>query len=479
MRLAGLVFAATLLVLFLLEGSRVIFTNDEGIILEAAQRMARGERLYVDFFGYMSPGSYWLQSAVFRVFGVSLLAARAVVFTDVAAQSAVLAWLVARFASRRAAILAVLIFIGLHVPQPGLLTAQHRWDSAALGMLSAALMVGGWFTLAGVCAAMAAICTPSVALVGVVTTAWLAYRRSWVALPRYLAGAGLAGALALTLLVGSGTAVGFWEQMKWLREHYSAVNVMPYGSIIGGWGALFTGQGAELFIGSLLVLGLALPALLPLIAMPAGAWLARREPVLGYLALVTAAFVVSAFPRADVMHLAFFVALPMALATILLARWRYAGYLAVVLSVVAVLYVTGYGVSRMQDQRLASALGTLRTSSPALAEVLARVRPGTSLYVHPYMPVFYFLTQARNPTRYSYLAPGMMAAREEQETLAALAERPPAWVLYLPLTREEFLRVFPNAAGLDARFIQIERWIEGNYAPTEVTVEGYQLRRRK
>jgi 4-amino-4-deoxy-L-arabinose transferase-like glycosyltransferase len=120
-------FVAVLLSLFLLEGSRVVFTNDEGIILEAAQRMVRGERLYVDFFGYMSPGGYWLQSTAFRLFGINLPAARAVVFTDFALQSAVIAWLVARFASRRAAIAAVFIFVGLHIPQPGLLTAQHRW----------------------------------------------------------------------------------------------------------------------------------------------------------------------------------------------------------------------------------------------------------------------------------------------------------------------------------------------------------------
>ena len=93
MRLAGLVFAATLCLLFLLEGSRVVFTNDEGIILEAAQRMVQGERLYVDFFGYMSPGGYWLQSLAFRALGISLPAARAVVFTDFALQAAVLAWL--------------------------------------------------------------------------------------------------------------------------------------------------------------------------------------------------------------------------------------------------------------------------------------------------------------------------------------------------------------------------------------------------
>ncbi|MBY0502603.1 MAG: hypothetical protein K2X03_01755 [Bryobacteraceae bacterium] len=479
MRLPATVFLVVLTLLFLLEGSRVVFTNDEGIILEAAQRMARGERLYVDFFGYMSPGGYWLQSLAFRGLGISLAAARAVVFTDFALQSAVLAWLVRRWASRRAAILAVVIFVGLHVPQPGLLTAQHRWDSAALAMLSAAFVTGGWFALAGACAAMAAICTPSVGLVTVVTVTWLAYRRAWTDLPRYLGGALGAGLAALLILVVSGNAGGFFAQMQWLREHYSAVNVMAYGSIMGGWGALLPGWGPEALVSGVLLVGLALPALLPVLVVPWGIWRARTEPGWGYLALVVLALVASAYPRADVMHLAFFVSLPLALGTVLIAQQRWAGYVAVGLSVIVLLYGAGYAAARWRESRVPSVVGTLRTSAPELGDMLARVRPGAGLYVHPYMPLFYFLTQAKNPTRYSYLNPGMMAAEEERQTLADLEQRPPEWVLYLPLSREEFLRVFPSATGLDERYRLIEAWIERHYVAAGVTVSGYQLRQRR
>ena len=480
MKLASVVFVVTLLLLFLLEGSRVFLTNDEGIILEAAQRMAQGERLYTDFFGYMSPGGYWLQSLAFRAFGISLAAGRAVVFMDFALQAGVIAWLVARFASRRSAIVAVLIFVGLHVPQPGLLTSQHRWDSAALAILSTALIVGGWPALAGAGAAFAAICTPSVALAALVTAGWLAYRREWTAWQRYAMGGLGVGGLALAALAWGGNFAGFLAQMRWLREHYSAVNVMPYGSIIGGWGALFTGQGAEFVVGSLLLVGLALPAILPVVVVPWAIW--RREPQPVYLALVTLALVASAYPRADVMHLAFFVALPLALGTVLLARHRSAGAVAVALSVVTLLYLAGYAVERVKQHPVTSPVGKLRASaneSYALHDLLARVRPGDGLYVHPYMPVLYFLTQAKNPTRYSYLAPGMMAGREEQQTLQGLEQRPPAWVLYLPLERDEYLRVFPNAKDRPHQFTGIELWIDRNYASTGVAIGGYQLRQRR
>ena len=139
-------------------------------------------------------------------------------------------------------------------------------------------------------------------------------------------------------------------------------------------------------------------------------------------------------------------------------------------------------VARVKEYPVTSPLGTLRASaneSYALHDLFARVRPGTGLYVLPYMPVLYFLTQAKNPTRYSYLAPGMMTQREELQTLQSLEQRPPEWVLYLPLDREEYLRVFPNAKDLDHHFSGIEQWIARNYTATGVSVGGYQLRQRR
>jgi hypothetical protein len=97
------------------------------------------------------------------------------------------------------------------------------------------------------------------------------------------------------------------------------------------------------------------------------------------------------------------------------------------------------------------------------------------------MPLQYFLTQAKNPTRFSFLAPGMMTKQEESIALAELQSNPPTWLAYLTLPREEFLRVFPHASNLDWRFNTLENWLQENYQLVEnppVTVFGYQLWRR-
>src|SRR5277367_5310982 len=99
MRSAVFVFLIAATILLAFHGNRVVATNDEGMILEPAQRMLSGARPYVDFFGYMSPGSYWLQAIVFRLFGISLWAGRLIVILDFSIQVALVFWLVARLAS--------------------------------------------------------------------------------------------------------------------------------------------------------------------------------------------------------------------------------------------------------------------------------------------------------------------------------------------------------------------------------------------
>jgi 4-amino-4-deoxy-L-arabinose transferase-like glycosyltransferase len=89
---AALLFGAVAALLLWVHGNRLVFSNDEGIILDAASRMLHGQVLYRDFFGYMSPGSYWLQEAAFRLFGVSQLSGRLIVILDFSLECALVFW---------------------------------------------------------------------------------------------------------------------------------------------------------------------------------------------------------------------------------------------------------------------------------------------------------------------------------------------------------------------------------------------------
>jgi hypothetical protein len=46
---------------------------DEGIILQGAQRILQGGVLYRDFFSFVTPGSYYFFTLLFKIFGSSLI----------------------------------------------------------------------------------------------------------------------------------------------------------------------------------------------------------------------------------------------------------------------------------------------------------------------------------------------------------------------------------------------------------------------
>ena len=502
--IAALIFAVVSLGLFWVHGNRLVFSLDEGIVLDAATRMLHGETLYRDFFGYMSPGGYWLQEAAFRLFGLSLRAGRVVVICDFAMQCAVLFWLTARLAGKKAALAVTALFFTLQATRPELLLAQHRMDSAALSLASIALCLEGqrrrrgWCWLAaGILIAGAAVCTPSIALIAPVALIWLvvepALRRFLIP---YSGGVCIVLTATAAALAANGSLVPFWRQMTWLQHNYSGVNIMTYGSVNGGWGTMIGGAtGRDLAVLSLTVFCFALPAILPVLALAAwslwmlfrrGERLRAANHTIPYLLACMAMYVASTYPRPDVAHLALVAVLPATLTAVWIARysprWLSTGVFAVV-AVGAGIFLTEAARGLRHQVDVATPVGMLR-ASPADAEavdaLLKAVRPGDGLYAHPYQPVLYFLTQGRNPTRYSYLNPGMMTHSEETAALDALENSPPRWLLYLTLSRAEFLRVFPHATDRDHRFRMIDAWSQRDYVPADppVVVGGYRLYER-
>jgi len=211
----------------------------------------------------------------------------------------------------------------------------------------------------------------------------------------------------------------------------------------------------------------------------------KKEVLL--LVLGTAALVASTFPRADLMHLAFIGALPYALTAAGLARLlpaRSGAILAFTVIPFALLFSLNAFAGSWRARSISTPVGTVRAAAdvaPELQKLVSAIHPGETLFVYPYMPILYSVTQTRNPTRFAFLAPGMMTRTEESAALAELSAHPPEWLMYMHLTREEYLRVFPNATGLNQRFQTIEEWMQANYRleePSGVNIGGYRLWKR-
>src|SRR2546426_5215005 len=107
---------------------------DEGIILQGAQRILRGEVLYRDFFSFFTPGSYHLLAFLFKLFGSSILVARTALVFFGAAYSVTTYLLARRVCSRAsAALVASLVPV---TTLPFLFLALHNWDSTLWACLA-------------------------------------------------------------------------------------------------------------------------------------------------------------------------------------------------------------------------------------------------------------------------------------------------------------------------------------------------------
>jgi hypothetical protein len=504
-KVAAAIFLCVFAVVFWFNGNRFVPTNDEGILLEPARQIARGARPYVDFFGYMSPGSYWIQAIFFKIFGVFLWVGRIPTLLDLSLQCALLFWLTAKLASRRAGWAAMIVFFGFQIADPSFLTAQHRWDSGTLALAGLCVAVASSsfisYAASGALIAAAAWCTPSMALVIAVVAGWILFdstRRK--ALVPFLGGVAAVTIASVAWLAGEGSLSAFVRQMLWLQKNYASVNVMAYGSVIGGYARLFEGSaGPEIALRALLIACMALPAVLPPLGALLWGWLFRKssqgEPAISaetwravaLLLPAAAALVATAFPRADVMHLSFVAALPYALVAAACAHLlsvRAGAILSFTMIPFAALFSLNGIASWFSTRPLETPAGRIRVAAdqlPQFQQLLSSVRSGDSLYVYPYMPIQYFVTQADNPTRFCYLNAGMMTKEDETQVLMALQSHPPEWLLYMPLTREEFLRVFPGGGAYSNRFEGVEGWIESHYAPMEqpsVNLFGYRLMKR-
>jgi hypothetical protein len=251
----------------------------------------------------------------------------------------------------------------------------------------------------------------------------------------------------------------------------------------------------ETVAGAVALFFVALPAVLPVAALAGWSVSVLIRPTdrrwsmdnaVPYQLACVAIYVASVYPRADVEHLAFVAVLPAALTAIWIARYTRPAFATAlfVLAAGAGLFLAHVADHLRGEIAVATPVGTLRASASDAKAVAALCRiahPRDTLYVHPYMPVLYFLTQARNPTRYSYLQPGLMTWREQVQVLDTLRNSPPQWLLYLPISRAEFLRIYPHAAQLNHQFPYIEAWRASEYVPVEpaVVVGGYRLYQRK
>src|SRR5262249_3561382 len=135
--LYGLLFvAATTFALCLPFMHAVFGLGDEGVLLHGAERLLRGQKLYIDFFEFLPPGGFVIVTAWFGITGISMWSARLLAILTITGIGC-FTYLACRNASRHAPSSA-LIAIGWAVMSQGLWTQiSHHWFTTLLSMVAA------------------------------------------------------------------------------------------------------------------------------------------------------------------------------------------------------------------------------------------------------------------------------------------------------------------------------------------------------
>lgn len=466
-------------------GERFQLSLDEGIYLDGASRVAAGQAPYRDFFTFTGPGTYWLYGAVFSLFGVTLGNAHFLLSLEIALLAALVYWIAARITEWWFAACLGATFAAFCLDLPTNLYVSHRWDSNLAALSAAAFACAGlnasrrvFWIASGVCAAAAAWITPPFIVVGAVMAAWMAWTGGVRRVRDFTVGVAAPSLAAIGVLAYQGALGPMIDQLLWAMAHYSAPNRVPYGYFsenpVAGIRSAWIVQ-AILQAGRLVEF--CTPAALPLVAYGGLAVLfvrsryalKQQRDLIALLAMFSAGVLVAGMPRLGAHQLVFVSPVFWILCgyVVFVAAGQRRRWLPVLLGALSLLMLVS---STMNSQRYSEAVetsaGTVRCT-PEDARLLSalgnRINPGDSLFVFPYLPIAYFLFGGQDPSRYSFLQPGMMTAEDEARVESELRAHPPKWMLWARFPDAFWRSAWPNTHAASLSFPALERYMASNY----------------
>ena len=423
----------------------VLGMNDEAMLLNGAERMLRGNIIYVDFAEYLPPGGFVLTAAWFSIAGISFESARSLAILTIVG-IACFTYLACRQASKNAP-LSALLATGWVVMSQGVWTqVSHHWFTTLFSMVAAwAALVNvehaqrwlRWPLIAGAAAGMAAMVTPhrgALAMLAAVT-AFLNLRRHRAELIAYVLGCALVPAGLLAYVVGHhALAAAFDDVIRWTAAHYAPINIVPFG------------RGATIQNYPLMCV-FPLAALLMLLVCARDWRTCLRDRLLWPCAAFALAGFVGCFPRPDLAHIAFAAPLAFPLLaccmTRLTRRWRPAWWRYRYLVVVVAGVVIGFCASsalyflRMSQEALRAEIvptprgGVAFFDQPGAPEMLARIAmtpSGDAYFFYPIISLLSFLTGREQVSKYDGFLPGSTQPSQYQDACISVM-RHASWVV--------------------------------------------------
>jgi hypothetical protein len=410
--------------------------GDEGVLLHGAERLLKGQRLYIDFFEFLPPGGFVILAAWFGITGISIWSARLLAILTITG-IACFTYLACRQVSKHAFSCA-LVAIGWAVMSQGIWTyVSHHWFTTLFSMVAA------WIALAsvkkpqlrqcgplvaGVAAGAAAMVTPTLGALAMLAaiTGFVGSRRQ---LSAYVLGSALIPICLLVYVIGQGAlAAAFDDVIVFTATRYWRIQSVPFGTFVAGE--------------NLRPLKYLFPlvALLTLITCVRDWRRSLHDPLFRVCVAFGLAGFIGSFPRADLRSINFVVPLVCPLLIYctnrIVASWhpkyRYAlAALVIVLSIPSVRAFASFARTALHGELVATPRGHAAFFHDGTRELMARIAAAQALdpyFFYPDLAMLPFLTAREDVSKYDVFVPGYTSPSQYQEACISVVRRA-RWVV--------------------------------------------------
>lgn len=458
--------------------------HDEGISVLGAARLLQGQIPARDFVEVIGPGEFCWLALFFKLFGTTMFSAHLALLLA----GVLLAVLFFHLAKRAGADPVISCSLLTFVSIPIMAINSYHWDSNLFALLSFAALIewqrrrrAGLLMTSG---AMAGAATLIMQQKGLMLCAALLLSAVCIDRVRWKRSAAIMLAPYSAILMAVGVfyiANGalrdlIWANIVWPVFRYSDVNNCAYAfhagaylkAFVVGFSALLPGYVAGP-LGCFVVLPLFLVAALPGLLLAAGVRLRRKAftPELIPFWVCGWALWVSECHRPDMSHLVF--GSPILLITLLalLGMSAAPAWLNRVLFLSIVLFgAVNLGVFLSANTRVQTRRGTIlvHAQDRALDFLQKHTQRGDDVFIYPYSPIYNFLSDTEDPTRYSYFIYGWHTPKQFEEAVMDLERKRVRYILSdTVITAESLVLRFPHYRA-PAKAAQImERYLDSHY----------------
>jgi hypothetical protein len=315
-------------------------------------------------------------------------------------------------------------------------------------------------------------------LLGCLVWLWLQGERRWaLSSPYSLVIGSYCGAVGLVLIYFWSHAA-LWSliyaNFLWPSAHYGDTNAVAYaqGILQSYWNlwAPVGGAGWRVFIAAILITPFVFVAVLPGLLLVLGVRRGKTvlSPELSLYWLCGWALWLAEIHRKDICHLVFGSPLLIILCVFYLEEWRAraAGIALQVLTICAVC-LAGFNLflvlsARSEATRVGSV--ALLRPDPILELLNSKTAPKDNVFVYPYCPMYYFLSDTTNPTRYDSLIDEFSTASQFQEVIGVLNARRVMYVVWNTGFEDKSLGLFfPAVKRVRSDQLIMEPYLESHY----------------